>query len=305
MVGSRTAACLLLLSFLAWPSTASTLESATDGFVAYQFDGATHHDAPDACADADPAWSVSLGNRTDGILAPPDDLADVYVIDVPPSHVGMRVDLRVMEGPGSLDVDLGAYAPMCDGDVFAPQNQPVPFPAPPAPADGEQQVALPGATKAWHCGDEWIFVATQMDGATPPQDLHAAWTDGSEGKVPLVFSNPEGAVYIVDGPAFTLKGAWINLPASWDGKLLLFRDPCDAADGGAVYGDPAALFDDRISFTPVRAGPHAVRITLADPQAPAPATSVPMTCHVCFDEVEQVAAKASYFLSALATTPAQ
>ena len=298
MVGPRAAACLLLLSFLAWPSTASTLEAASGGVVSYQFDGDNHHDAPDACAEAGPEWALSINNVTDGLLLPPDDFVDAFVIDVPASEVGTRLDLRLMEGPGSADLDLGAFAPRCDGDVFAPHNQPFPFPLPPLPLEGESRTALDVEAPAWRCGDAWAFVATELDGALPPLDLHAAWTDGSEGKVPLWFSNQHLAVYVAEGPAFDLTGAWINLPTGWAGQFFLAQDVCDAVDGGAVYGELAALFNDRISFTPIRAGPHVVLVTLAQPEVPTVPTSVPLTCHACFDEGEEAAEKVSYFVRA-------
>jgi hypothetical protein len=298
MVGPRAAACLLFLSLLAWPSTASTLEQVSQGVVSYQFDGDTHHDAPDRCDHASSSWALPLGNSTDGLLAPPDDFADVFVVDVPAGLVGTRLDLRITEGPGSADLDLGAFAPLCDGDVFAPHNQPFPFPTPPSPLATEARTAIDVAAPAWRCGDAWIFVVTDLDGAPAPQELHAAWTDGSEGKVPLWLHNHDVAAYAVEGPAFDLTGAWINLPDDWAGAFLLAQEVCGAVDGGAVYGDPAALFNDRISFTPIRAGAHLVRVTLADPQVPDVPTSVPLTCHACFDEGEEAAQKVSYSIHA-------
>lgn len=306
MVGSRAAACLLLLSFLAWPSTASTLEGVSGHAITYQFDGDTHHDAPDACDLADPAWALRLDDRTDGMLVPPDDVADVYVMDVPASEVGARVTLRLMEGPGSADLDLGAFAPMCDGDVFAAHNQPFPFPSPPAPAADEQQVAVTPALPGAACGADWFFLVNGLGGETPPA-IHAAWTDGSEATVPLTMrENGEVGIYRTTlGAAVTLKGAWINVPASWSGEFKVAHQPCGVADGGAVYGDPAMLGNDRVSFTPIRAGPHLVLVTLAPPTVGPPPTSVPLTCHLCFEEVEQVVSKLSYFLSAVSDQPAQ
>lgn len=296
MVGSRAAACLLLLSLLAWPSTASTLGDVTGGAASYQFDGDTHHDAPDGCDLADPAFALSLDGSTDGMLAPPDDLADVFVVDVPADAVGSLVVFQLMEAVASADLDLGAFAPGCDGDVFAARNQPVPFPEPPAPADGERQVSVEGP--ALECGADWFFLVNGLDKATP-SSIHAAWTDGSEATVPLTgVENGEVGLYRTAGAAATLKGAWVNVPATWNGTFKLAHQPCGLADGGAVYGDPALLGNDRISFTPIRAGAHLVHVSLADPEAATPPTSVPLTCHTCFDEVAELTAKASYVLRA-------
>lgn len=274
------------------------MEQASSGFVSYQFDADNHHDAPDTCAAAGADWSLQLDNRTDGMIVPPDDLADVFVLDIPATAVGTRLDLRLIEGPGGADLDLGAFAPQCDGDVFAAHNQPFPFPTPPAPAQDEQQASLGSEAEATFCLDSWTFIATGLDGIEAPGLIHAAWSDGSEGSIPVDFSNPQRGVYVSDGPAFTLTGAWINLPASWTGEFQLFEQPCGIVDGGAVYGDPARLFDDRISFTPIRAGPHLVRVTLADPKAPTPPTAITLTCHTCFSEVGELVQKVSYFLRA-------
>lgn len=295
MVGSRAAACLLLLSFLAWPSTASTVEDASQGVVSYQFDGDTHHDAPDSCAAADPAWGFPLGSSTDGMLAPPDDVADAFVVDVPASDIGTRVTFRLIEGPASVDLDLAAFVPDCDGDVFAARNQPVPFPAPPAPASGERQVPISGARPRDACGADWFFLINGLSGTTPPA-IHVAWSDGSEASVPLSYKeNGEVGIYRTAlGAAFTLTGAWANLPATWTGTFKVAHEPCGAMHGGAVYGDPALLGNDLISFTPIRAGPHVVLVTLAPPAVAPPPTAVPMSCHMCIAQLEDASEKSSY-----------
>lgn len=296
MVGSRAAACLLLLSLLAWPATASTLGDVTGGVASYQFDGDTHHDAPDGCDLADPAWALPFLGRTDGTLAPPDDVADVFVLDIPADAVGSRMVLGLMEGVESVDLDLGAFAPGCDGDVFATRNQPVPFPQPPAPTDGERQVAVDATFL--ECGADWFFLVNGLLGTTPDA-IHAAWTDGSEATIPLTLvENGEVGIYRTPGAQATLKGAWVNVPSAWNGTFKVAHQPCGVTDGGAVYGDPAMLGNDRISFTPIRSGAHLVLVTLAPPTAAPPGTSVPMTCHFCLDEVEQVVTKASYVLRA-------
>lgn len=306
MVGPRAASGVMLALFLSlatWPSSASTLEDANHA-ISYQFDGQTGHDAPDTCERAADAWALPIGNRTDGLLVPPDDMSDVFVMDVAPHQVGMRIDLRLAEATASIDLGLAAFAPACDGDVFAPHNRPVPFPTPPAPAGGERQATLGRNAQGVYCGDGWIFVATDLDGHAAPASMHAAYTDGTEATIPLAFSNPQVAVYMAAGPlAATLTGAWINLPAHTTGDFVLAKDPCGNVDQGAVYGDPPLLSGDRLGFTPIRAGRHLVQVGLGPAGVEGPPSSVPLSCHLCFGEVEQAASKGSYSLSATALVP--
>lgn len=298
MVGSRMlplAAFVLLLS--AWPASASLLEDATGEFVAYQFDGATTHDAPDTCARADARWSLPLGGSTDGLLVPPDDAADVFVIDVPPQQVGSRLALHLSEAVQGVDLAFDALVPGCGSDVFAPQNQPAPLPAPPAPQPGQAQVSLSGdALAADTCADDWFLMLTGA-GAAAPQSLHAAWTDGSQGSIPLAHASPEVAVYrTARSTAFTLHGLWANVPATWTGELRVAHAPCGAVDGGAVFGAPAQAGDDLIGFTPIRAGPHVLVVTVAG--AGTVPTAVPATCHMCLPQAEQAANELAYRLTA-------
>lgn len=293
MVGLR--AFLVALLVLALPASASLLEEVSDGEVSYQFDGATHHDAPDACDEADPAWGFAAGTSTDGLLLPPDDMSDVFVMDVAPEQVGHRLKVSLFEGAEGVDLMLDILAPLCDGDVFAPHNQPLPPPSPPVPAAGEKQASLDRTAEPMYCRDtdEWAF-AIDLDGATPPASIYAAWTDGTHADLPLAWSNPQFAVYGPGTADVVLEGAWANLPASWSGTFALFSAPCDVPDGGAIYGQPAFLGNDWISFTPVRAGPHEVVVSLGEPDVP---TSIPASCHWCLPQVEMLAEKAQYQLS--------
>lgn len=298
MVGPRAVPLALAATLLAWPAGASFLEEASNGAIAYQFDADQHHDAPDACVDADPRWSLPLQGQADGLVVPPDDLADAYVLDVPAGAVGSRLTLRVTEPSGTVDVDLMAFAPGCQGTVLDAVNQPVPFPAPPEPADGERQATLGPHATPLRCDDHWAFVATRLGGLAPPRSLHAAWTDGSEATVPLAFANRDVALYLAQpSVAFTLTGAWINLPAAWDGDFALGLSPCDARDGGAVYGEPALLADDLLAFTPIRAGPHVVVVGVGRPALDPPPDQVPFSCHMCVEGTEEAAEKTGYVVS--------
>src|SRR5688500_10657441 len=95
------AACLPLLAFSA---SASLVEDATDGAVAYQFDAGTHHDAPDVCELASDVWHVPVGNATDAMLVPQDDVADHITFTVTPDLVGSRV--TVLVGAPEVPLDL-------------------------------------------------------------------------------------------------------------------------------------------------------------------------------------------------------
>lgn len=296
MVGPRPALLSALLVALSWPASASLVEDASDGAVAYQFDADNHHDAPDACRDAAPGWSLPLDASVDGLIVPPDDLSDVFLLDVPADAVGSRVTLRLREGADATDLDVTAFLPGCLLDVLAPEAQPQAPPMPPAPASGERQVAVE-ATPKGACGPDWFFMVQGLVGAAPGA-MHAAWTDGSEASVPLTHVSGHVAMYRTSANiANTLTGAWINLPATFTGSFEVAHAPCGIADGGAVYGPPNVAGDDVIAFTPVRAGPHAIQVRLAPPSLPGVPTAVPMSCHMCVDGGDEAAQKASYVLS--------
>lgn len=302
MVGPRACALLVLLTLSALPASGSLLEDLSGERVSYQFDGETHHDAPDACEESDPLWSFAAGQSTDGMLLPPDDNSDVFRMDVAPDQVGQRIVVSLIEA-NSVDLALSILAPMCDGDVFATQNQPLPPPAPPAPAAGERQVSLPRGAEPWHCsdGDEWYFGLTGLAGTTPPATIYVAWTDGTSGPLDLVWQSRKAAAY---GPATSLvmlEGAWANLPSDSEGELALGLGPCGAPDGGAVYGEPARLGDDWIAFTPVRAGPHEVVVALA-PVEPTVPRSIPVSCHWCAPEAEEVSQVVDYSVGSRSTS---
>jgi hypothetical protein len=261
LVASASLALLLL------PVHASTVEEATVGVVAYQFDGNTFHDAPDGCGDADPAWSLAVGSSTDGILAPPDDSRDAFVVDVPDDMVGHRLHLGVTDPTDTQPLTLDAFAPGCTGSILDAVNWPHAEPAPPAPAAGEKQVSPPLAPDYCH-PDGWVFVFSGMKGLPAPATMYAAWTDGSEHAVDLAWARNGYVAYsTADGLAVTLKGAWANLAQSWSGQAWL-AGPCDATDGGAVYGDQPTVDLGAIAFTPVHAGPHVVIVSWMDGALP-------------------------------------
>jgi hypothetical protein len=242
------------------PATASTVEQATVGVVAYQYDGDTYHDAPDGCGDASPTWSVAVGSSTDGILVPPDDERDAYVVDVPPSLVGHRLHLGVTEPSNAQDLRLDAFVPGCASSILDAVNWPTPEPSPPAPAAGETQVALPMAPSYCYAKG-WAFVIDGLKGLPRPAAVDVAWTDGSERTVGLSWAREGYAVYVSgDDLGVTLKGAWANVASAWSGQSWL-AGPCDASDGGAVYGDKPTVGLGALAFTPVRAGPHVLLVS--------------------------------------------
>lgn len=257
-------AVLALLAFFA-PVKASMAEDYTGSSVSYQFDGDTTHDAPDTCAHASSAWSFPLGSSTDGLIAPPDDIADVFVVDVPTSRVGDRIDLRITEATDPEVLDVEAYAPGCNGSVLELLNWPTPEPSPPAPADGEAQWSA-DVSEPWYCDSrQWVFVVDGLHGMAPAESIHVAWTDGTERPVDLSYSYREWAVYATDHNLdILLKGAWINLPVAWAGDFSFAVGPCDAVDGGAVYGDPPVAGTGMLSFTPTKAGPYLVQVRLKE-----------------------------------------
>lgn len=262
--------CLLLL---AASGSASTLEDATAGSVSYQFDGGSHHDAPDACPDASTAWSLPVEGQTDGLLVAPDDTADAYAVEIPRSLVGKRLALTVAEPTGAQELTLDAFTPGCQGSILDMVNWPTPDPSPPAPGPGETQVALASSAPE-HCEPrQWVFILDEMSGLPAPPTIHVAWTDGSEQTVDLWQGSSQFAVYPTnDRLDITIKGAWANLPLVYGGDLRLVLGPCDASDGGAVYGGAPTLGDGLLSFTPTQAGTHVVLVSLAGaPSVPSPA----------------------------------
>jgi hypothetical protein len=241
---------------------ASTLEEASEHFVSYQFDGGSHHDAPDGCADAQPEWAAVVGAPTDGLLVAPDDVSDVFLVDVPSTLRGKRLHVELSEVQDAGLLDLTAFVPGCAGSVLDLVNWPTPEPSPPQPAAGQTQHA--GAVSApVHCdSDHWVFYLDQLQGTTEPASIHVAWTDGSQAPVDLAGRYGNYALYATEqNLGITLKGAWANLANAWGGDFGLWLGPCDAVDGGAVYGMPPVAGMGFLDFTPTRAGPHVVQVT--------------------------------------------
>lgn len=332
-VGMTRMLLAMVALLAALPASASTLESATGGLVSYQFDGDTHHDAPDLCEGAGAAWRLPYDGRTDGLLVPPDDLSDAFVLEVPASGVGQRLRLAVEVPEDAADLRLDAYAPGCMGSVFDVMNQPSRGPNPPEPAAGEEQHSADVA-RPTRCDDFRLFVLDHMQGYEEPESIHVAWTDGTEGPVPLHGRYGSLAVYVTEqNVGITLKGAWANVASGWDGRFLYAVGPCDAVHGGAVYGDEPTVEPGALEFTPVQAGLYIVVVRLGDnaPEVPRPAAeaagpalaaaedpeaaaealladptaafglvpgaAVPMSCHWCTGALEPVVKMVSYFLS--------
>ena len=253
-------AALASIAFLLLPVHASTIEEATVGVVAYQFDGDTYHDAPDGCGAADARWSVAPDTSTDGLLAPPDDVRDAFVVDVPPALVGHRLALGVSEPSGAQGLALDAFVPGCSSSILDAVNWPHAEPSPPAPAAGEMQVSPPLTPDHCYSGG-WIFVFSGFRGLPVPGSIYVAWTDGAEHPVDLAWSRDGYAAYATqDDLGVTLKGAWANVAKSWHG-LSWLAGPCDASDGGTVYGDEPTVALGSLAFTPIRAGPHVVLVS--------------------------------------------
>lgn len=303
MPSARTLLVALLMMAAVAPAHASTVEDATAGAVSYQFDGDSHHDAPDVCTEASTEWTLPFGGTTDGLLLPPDDLADVFLVDVPNASVGSRLDVRLAEVADMDNLDMTVFAPGCAGSVFDLANQPSAEPSPPAPAPGEAQSGVENLDGSWTCdATRWFFVVNQLRGANAPPSIHVAWTEGTQQSVPLLSSSTGTAHY---GTAahlnVTLKGAWVNLPNSWSGNFRIGAGPCDAVEGGAVYGQPPVAGLGFVSFTPIQAGPHIVQVTVKQtpglPGPPAPLV-VPVSCHWCLAPVEGFVKEVSYQLIA-------
>jgi hypothetical protein len=288
------------------PATASTLEDASSGAVSYQYDAGTYRDAPDGCDSADPTWTLPFGSSVDGLLAPPDDVRDAYVLEVPQSLVGSRLQLTAeepTEGAQALAVD--AYVPGCMGSILDMVNWPTPEPSPPAPAAGEKQVS-PDLQPRYCEPNHWVFLIEGLEGFAAPASIYVAWTDGTEKPLPLRWSNHRSAVYVTqENLDITLKGAWANLPAAWAGSFSLFLGPCGTRDGGAVYGDAPTVDLGALEFTPTKAGPYVVLVSWqggavpsADPPASVdPSPLFPVDPHEAFHDPAGAAEDVAGFLA--------
>jgi hypothetical protein len=290
---------LALPLLLLVPAQAGLIENTTKGAVAYQFDGETHHDAPDECGAGSAAWSVPLDGSTDGMLVIGEDNADVFHLDIPASAVGSRVRVNVKEATGSSNLAFMVFAPSCDGSILDPHNLPVPFPKPPAPASNEKRLSVSNLQSGWDCfASEWVFQTDPLEHTQAPTSIHIAWTDGTEETVPLNTANPGQARYKTTSHLTTqIKDAWINVDSNFAGSFRIVKGPCNTSYGGAVYGDPPVLGNDVLWFTPIRAGAHEVRVTIYDvvPETP---TSVPLSCHFCAGPiVEDTVKLVNYVLS--------
>lgn len=271
-------------AFLLAPVSGSTLEDATGGFVAYQFDGASRHDAPDSCPRADAQWSATPIGSTDGVLVAPDDVADVFVLDVAEDLRGTRINVELHEATDVENLELTVFVPGCSGTVLELVNWPTPGPTPPAPAEGESQVAAEEVLEPWYCDSAqrmfWVEIYPSYE-AGP--SIHVAWTDGTSLDVPLAYTHGAAhAVYVTDHAlGTTVSGAWVNMPADWTGRFDYVAGPCDAVDGGVVYGDAPESGMGFLEFTPVRSGSFVVQVTYAGqdsdllPPVPAPVTIDP------------------------------
>lgn len=296
LVGARAVAASALLVALAVPANASLLEDLSGGAVAYQFDADNHHDAPDACADADVAWSLPVDGAVDGMLVPGEDSSDVFVVDVPPVLVGGRLTIGVREASGTPDLDVSGLVPGCVSDLFAPENQPFPPYQAPQPGGNQRQVSVANVNVPQHCDPtERVFELRGMNATPAPSSIFLAWTNGQQAFVPLASNTNGYAVYRTTSHlGFTLEGAWAVIDAGFNGTFIAWEGPCNAKDGGAVYGEPAVVYGDGLAFTPIRAGAHAVVVTFS---GEAPATSAPMTCHMCIGGLEKIPERVSYLLS--------
>ncbi|HUR63852.1 MAG TPA: hypothetical protein VM241_05150 [Candidatus Thermoplasmatota archaeon] len=245
------------------PASASTLEEATGHFVAYQFDGDSHHDAPDTCAAAAPEWSGRLGSSTDGILVAPDDVSDVFLVDVPAESRGARVTVRLSEAQDLQNLEVTAFLPGCAGSVLDRLNWPTPEPSPPAPRAGERQASANVSAPLRCYAGQQAFGLSRVSGYQPAPSIHVAWTDGSQLDVPVTFTPGDAnALYVTDHSlGTTLKGAWVNMPGGWTGDFAYVAGPCNAVDGGAVYGEPPVVGVGSLAFTPIKSGPHVVQVT--------------------------------------------
>ena len=327
----RPAVALAALLLLALPASASILEKTSAELLApakpvtdpvaaelsgltglpieldhlhLQVDGGTEYDAPDTCAESSPMFSVPVGGSTSGALVPVDDEADYYQFEVAPDQVGTRLSIAVDPAQLDLHVDLSVLQPACAGDVTAPENQPAPPPADPAPGPDQQQVSPHNLAGPWTCSDRWFFVMNQFGGLDPPATVHAVWTDGSQADVPLLKDTPATMAQYATGDhlGFTLHSVTANVPAGWHGQFNVGEGPCGAVDGHAVFGEPSQDFGTTIVFTPTQSGPYVAGITIhpRDVQAPPVGTTVPASCHeVCGPVLSAGLSSMTYKLHAL------
>ena len=287
------------LLLLAGPAAASLLESTTSGplqplqgtpadHVHYQVDAGTEYDAPDTCEEALASglpFDLPVGGNVSGMLVPVDDTADHYRVPVGQALVGGRVTVSVLGHALALPAEMDVLMPGCGTSVAAPENQPAPPPADPAPGPGQKQVAPHNLdSQGWTCSDRWFFVLNQFGGQVPPATVHATWTDGSQADVPLLKDTPATmAQYATpEHQGFTLRSATANVPAGWSGQFNVAEGPCGAVDGHATFGEPATVGDGSIAFTPTEAGLYVLVVRAVPPEAPgAPplGTAVPASCH--------------------------
>ncbi len=255
-----------------------------------QADAGTEYDAPDSCADAlasDLPFDLPVGGDLDGMLVPVDDEVDHYRVAIGQELVGGRVTLVVFGRETTLPLAIDAFMPGCGTSVAAPENQPAPPPADPAPAEGEKQVTPHKLGGAYTCSDRWFFVLNQFGGLPAPESIHVIWTDGSQQDVPLLKDTPATmAQYATaENQGFTIHSASANVPADWKGQFNLSEGFCDAVDGEAVFGEPAVVTDASVSFTPIEAGTYVLAVRSVPPEVPevpGVPTAVPASCHaVC------------------------
>lgn len=286
------------------PATGSLIESTSDGIVTYQFDGDAHHDAPDTCSEASSEFAVPYGNTTDGMLVPVEDKADHFVVPVNQSLVGSRITISVFDPEADIDVVLDVRVPGCGGSVLDHDQQPADPPAHAEPGPGERSARLSNLAGGWECDpDAWFFVVNQVGGGAAPSSIHVVWTDGSRADVPLKKDTPATiAQYETDQHTdVTIQSASAILADDWSGRFNIGSGPCDATDGGTVFGPPAASSrdGDTISFTPTQEGMYVAALVLQEPEAFDPMGLLgpqPASCHTCVDALEDEAIPLEYDL---------
>lgn len=149
------------------------------------------------------------------------------------------------------------------------------------------------------CANPWTFSLSNIDAASAPATIHVSWTNGDQTDVAMAALSEGVATYHTeDNLDVTLYTVTANVPESWDGQFTVSGYSCGAEDGGAVFGDPSSSTQAAVSFTPVTSGIHIVSIRLLPPEAPTVPTSVPLSCHFCIGEAEDVADVISYIAGA-------
>ncbi|MHB1261798.1 MAG: hypothetical protein ACYC2H_08795 [Thermoplasmatota archaeon] len=309
----RRLVAVAAFALLAAPASASLLESTTADLlegapvdhIHYQADAGTEFDAPDTCDDvlaSELPFDLAVGSSLDGFLVPVDDEVDHYRVPIGQELVGGRVTLTVAGREATLPITIEAFMPACGTSVAAPENQPAPPPADPAPGEGEKQVTPHNLGGAYECSDRWFFVLNQFGGQAAPASIHVIWTDGSQEDVPLLKDTPATLAQYATSlhPGFTIHSATANVPDSWKGQFNLSEGFCDAVDGEAVFGEPAVATETRISFTPIEAGTYVLAIKAVPPELPGVPTAVPASCHFACAPVPKGATDLSgYTASAL------